>query len=141
MLRKKYQEQFFRKQKNQEIKKLSEEVDGIFYLFEELYNETNKQSENLNTIQNLIEDSKINFPNGKIDFSFGKIKNEEIINDLQESNNINPVKKYFICSLSGSILGAGLGTLIYISNPYLIGISGLIGGITGGIISNFVKNE
>ena len=127
MLRKKYQEQFFRKQKNEEIKKLSEEVDGIFYLFEELYNETNKQSENLNTIQNLIEDSKI--------------KNEEVINDLQESNNINPVKKYFICSLSGSILGAGIGTFIYISNPYLIGISGLIGGITGGIISNFVKNE
>jgi len=127
MLRKKYQEQFFRKQKNEEIKILSEEVDGIFYLFEELYNETNKQSENLNTIQNLIEDSKI--------------KNEEVINDLQESNNINPVKKYFICSLSGSILGAGIGTFIYISNPYLIGISGLIGGITGGIISNFVKNE
>ena len=127
MLRKKYQEQFFRKQKNEEIKKLSEEVDGIFYLFEELYNKTNKQSENLNTIENLIEDSKI--------------KNEEVINDLQESNNTNPVKKYFICSLSGSILGAGIGTLIYISNPYLIGISGLIGGITGGIISNFVKNE
>jgi hypothetical protein len=127
MLRKKYQEQFFRKQKNEEIKKLSEEADGIFYLFEELYNETNKQSENLNTIENLIEDSKI--------------KNEEVINDLQESNNTNPVKKYFICSLSGSILGAGIGTLIYISNPYLIGISGLIGGITGGIISNFVKNE
>ena len=127
MLRKKYQEQFFRKQKNEEIKKLSEETDGIFYLFEELYNETNKQSENLNTIENLIEDSKI--------------KNEEVINDLQESNNMNPVKKYFICSLSGSILGAGIGTLIYISNPYLIGISGLIGGITGGIISNFVKNE
>jgi hypothetical protein len=127
MLRKKYQEQFFRKQKNEEIKKLSEEVDGIFYLFEELYNETNKQSENLNTIENLIEDSKI--------------KNEEVINDLQESNNTNPVKKYFICSLSGSILGAGIGTLIYISNPYLIGISGLIGGITGVIISNFVKNE
>lgn len=133
MLRKKYQEQFFKKQKNEEIKKLSQEVDGIFYLFEELYNETSKQSENLNTIENLIEDSKI--------------KNEEVIYDLQESNNIrdqtlfNPVKKYFICSLSGSILGAGIGTFIYLSNPYLIGISGLIGGITGGILGNFVKNE
>ena len=128
MLRKKYQEQFVvGKQKSQEINKIYKDVDGIFYLFEELYNQTNKQSENLNTIENLIEDSKI--------------KNEEVINDLQESNNMNPVKKYFICSLSGSILGAGIGTLIYISNPYLIGISGLIGGITGGIISNFVKNE
>jgi len=129
MLRKKYQEQFFRKQKNEEIKKLSEDVDGIFYLFEELYNQTNKQSENLNTIENLIEDSKIN--------------NEEVINDLQDSQieGQNLFKKYFICSLSGSILGAGLGTFIYISNPYLIGISGLVGGITGGIISNFVKNE
>jgi hypothetical protein len=127
MLRKKYQEQFVGKQKSEEINKIHKDVDAIFYLFEELYNETNKQSEHLNTIENLIEDSKI--------------KNEEVINDLQESNNTNPLKKYFVCSLSGSILGTVVGTIIYISNPYLIGISGLIGGISGGIIGNFVKMD
>ena len=128
MLRKKYQEQFVvGKQKSQEINKIYKDVDGIFYLFEELYNQTNKQSENLNTIENLIEDSKI--------------KNEEVIDDLQESNNSNPLKKYFVCSLSGSILGTVVGTIICISNPYLIGISGLIGGISGGIVGNFLKMD
>lgn len=107
----------------EEIEAIEEELKDVFYLFEELKNENIKQSSSFTHISDIIENSK---------------------NEISESENqVNQSKeeqdKYsYISSVTGGLIGAGLGSLVFIYSPY-IAIGTTIGGFIGGYSLPFLK--
>jgi len=121
MLRKQYQEKFFKKQKH--IKSLNEEIKEVFYLFEELEEEVKKSQTNINTIEDNIETIK------------------EQVNDIEETVNIVQNEEERNKKLNISlymILGGGLGSFIIAYNPY-VGIGGIVGGMFVGSVIGYFK--
>lgn len=121
MLRKQYQEKFFKKQNH--IKSLNEEIKEVFYLFEELEEEVKKSQTNINTIEDNIETIK------------------EQVNDIEETVNIVQNEEERNKKLNISlymILGGGLGSFIIAYNPY-VGIGGIVGGMFVGSVIGYFK--
>ena len=113
MLRQQYQEKYV---KSKKIKKVKQEIDEVFYLFEELYDEVKKQDKNIQTIEDTIENTK----------ETTSISEEEIKEAEHEQKSV---------SYLYMLLGGGLGSFATIYNPY-IGIGSIVGGmVLGGVFS------
>lgn len=120
--RKKYQEKYLQNiiRREDEIKSLNDEVKEVCSLFEELDNEINEQKKELITVADIIEENKQ--------------KTQEISNNLLDANRFQQtINKYKL--ITGTIIGASIGSIMYIYNPY-IAIGTIIGGgFSGGIIT------
>ena len=113
MLRQQYQEKYV---KSKKIKKVKKEIDEVFYLFEDLYEEVKNQDKQIQTIEDTIEKTKEN-----------AFATEEEIKEV-ESQSTN-LSYYYM------LVGGGLGSFATIYNPY-IGIGSILGGmVLGGVIS------
>lgn len=113
MLRQQYQEKYV---KSKKIKKVKQEIDEVFYLFEELYEEVKNQDKKIQTIEDTIEKTK----------ETTNITEEEIKEADREEKSV---------SYLYMMLGGGLGSFATIYNPY-IGIGSIVGGmVLGGVFS------
>jgi len=113
MLRQQYQEKYV---KSKKIKKMKQEIDEVFYLFEELYEEVKNQEKDIQTIQDTVEKTKELTNNTE----------DEIKEAETQSTNMS---YYYM------LMGGGLGSFVTIYNPY-IGIGSIVGGmVLGGVIS------
>ncbi len=124
MLRKKYQEKYIltKDSKTENIQEIEKEVESLFYLFEELREETDKQDKVVNTISEYIT-----------------TLNEEIKvseNDVKDSKDIIDRFK----EIKFAVAGMTLGSLVIIYNPYIAIGSILGGGVLGYIIKYYKKN-
>ena len=126
MLRKQYQEKFFKtEQNNYEIREIENEFSLVSELFTELNNEIFNQQKQVDLIEDYVNESK-----------------ESLIND-SEKEIIDVNEKYFkkFNKYTFSFVGAGLGSLIAIYNPDIAIGSVLTGGIAGWLISNKIINN
>jgi len=107
MLRKEYQDKYILKKKK--ISDIEEETKNIFILFEELQEEVKKSEEKVNSIEviNKVHD---------------EVKTSEIEIKNIENNKLN---------YTTTLLGAGLGSLVILYNPYICIGSIIVGGIFG----------
>lgn len=119
MLRKSYQEKFFGSKKdniNYDFKEIEDEFSLISELFTELNREVINKQKSIDVIDDYINTTKNN------------VEVSETI-ELQEANK-EEFNKYK-SKLASSLVGAGLGSLVAIYNPY-VAIGGVIvGGLTG----------
>jgi hypothetical protein len=120
MLRKEYQEKYILKRKK--IEAIQEETKNIFYLFEELQKEVDLQDEKVNTIEEIINTVKED------------VKITE--NDIKESNESSKFLNY-----STAFLGAGLGSLTLLYNPYLCIGTIIAGGIFGYYSGSYLNKK
>lgn len=122
MLRKEYQKKFMKSEieKMEKLNKMEKEIEEVFYLFEELYQETNKSTPSLTTIEDKIETIKSNVKQSEQEIIQGEI--------IQEKS----ISKYLF-----PFLGAGLGSLGVIYSPYL-GIGFIIGGGVIGSVTSYL---
>jgi hypothetical protein len=105
MKRREYQEKFIIPKK-----KIETEVQDTLYLFEEVKNLIEKQDENIQHINDVLEDTK------------SKVLETESIVEKSEKLKTNYV---------GMVIGATLGSLVVIYSPYLAIGSILLGGYIG----------
>jgi hypothetical protein len=106
MKRREYQEKFNLIPK----KKIETEVQDTLYLFEEVKNLIEKQDENIQHINDVLEDTK------------SKVLETESIVEKSEKLKTNYV---------GMVIGATLGSLVVVYSPYLAIGSILLGGYIG----------
>ena len=122
MIRKEYQKKFMKSEieRLEKINKMEKEIEEVFYLFEELYQEANQSTETLTTIQDKIE--TINT----------EVKETE--SELMEGNNIQQDRylKFLF-----PVLGLSVGSLGIIYSPYL-GIGSIIGGGIVGSVASYL---
>lgn len=105
--------------RKEEIEKLEKEVEDVFYLFEELREDIKKDEENLNLISEaIIEDKK------------------EIENSKKE---IEVVHQHYLKTISKTLVGGGIGSLMFIYNPFL-GIGTTVAGLAAGYFLSKVKD-
>ena len=123
MLRKEYQEKYILK--HRKIKEIEEETKNIFYLFEELQKEVDLQDEKINTIEETI-----NTVNEEVKIVENDIK------DIKESNESSKLFNY-----STAFLGAGLGSLTLLYNPYLCIGTIIAGGIFGYYSGSYLNKK
>jgi hypothetical protein len=109
MLRKEYQDKYILKKKK--ISDIEEESKNIFILFEELQEEVKKSEEKVNSIEEVI--NKVH----------DEVKTSEI--------EITEIKDYNKLNYTTTLLGAGLGSLVILYNPYICIGSIIVGGIFG----------
>jgi predicted nuclease with TOPRIM domain len=126
MLRKQYQERFFKlDENNYEIKEIESEFSLVSELFTELNNEIFSQQKQVDLIEDYIKESKESLQN----------ETEKDITDIN--------KTYFkkLNNITLSILGAGLGSIAAIYSPYVAIGSIISGGIAGWFISSKINNS
>jgi L-lactate utilization protein LutB len=122
MNRQKYQEKYIKR--NEEIKSLEEDVKDVFYLFEEIKEINEKFGTSVQQLSDLIEDTKKEV-----------VKSEVEVIKAKEEDDSNT----YIRSVVSGVVGAGLGSLLFVYSP-LIGIGTTVGGFIGGYsIPYFLK--
>jgi hypothetical protein len=116
MLRRQYQEKFFGVQNNYEIKEIEEEFSLVSELFTELNKEVLKSRKSIDVIEDYIS------------------KTKEDVDESETTHLIEGRKMKFDIyykKFKTGFLGAGIGSLVAIYNPYIAIGSTIIGGITG----------
>ena len=120
MLRKEYQEKYILK--NKKIKEIEAETKEVFFLFEELKENIDNQSEKVKTIEEIIdkvrEDVKLTEP---------------VILEAKENSKF--------LNYSTAFLGAGLGSLTLLYNPYLCIGTIIAGGIFGYFSGSYLNKN
>jgi hypothetical protein len=122
MLRKEYQKKFMKSEidRLEKLNNMEKEIEEVFYLFEELYQETNKSNNTLTTIEDKIEAIKTEVKESEKELLISKDTKESIYTKV-----LFPV------------IGLGLGSLGIIYSPYL-GIGSIIGGGIVGSIASYL---
>lgn len=122
MLRKEYQKKFMKREidRLEKLNNMEKEIEEVFYLFEELYQETNKSNNTLTTIEDKIEAIKTEVKESEKELLISK--------DTQES---------IYTKVLFPVIGLGLGSLGIIYSPYL-GIGSIIGGGIVGSIASYL---
>lgn len=138
MFRQKYQEKFIipyinrtqnLSKRQEEIEKIEDEMKDIFYLFEELKNENIRQSETVTVLSDLLEQTK-----NEINSTENNITEAKVENDLY----------IYTKSIKSGLIGAGLGSLLFIYSPYIaIGttVGGFITGYTLPYVSSYISSD
>ena len=116
--RKKLQERFFGKQ---EVEELHQDISDVYFLFEELRQHVNYQTESISNIQETIIETTTSVKNSETDISL-------------TDNVTNKVRHLYY-----AFFGGGISSIALLYNPY-IGIGAISTGmIIGSLFSYFKK--
>ena len=113
---------------NKELEKLNNDIQQIYMIYEELIYYINKHDEHITLIDNLVIESKLSIEFGKNELTIAK--------NTQHSGSLG-----FFENITGSLIGASIGTIFYIYNPHIIIVTIIGGGLIGWYTTKIINNN